>query len=481
MSAAHAGWPLARSAGSASSAESNRPRRTSAWSCSPSVTHKRYTDVEALGLGPRTGLRYAAAVPLFDATPADYSWVMEIARGGMGSVSLVVRDHGHFERLHALKRLHEGTRDDEAMRAMFLDEARIAGLIRHPNVVSVTDVGEDDEGPYLVMDYVDGVPLNHLIRRLRQEGREMPLATALEILRQVAAGLQAAHDLTDPSGQQMQVIHRDVSPQNVLIGFDGYARLTDFGIAKALGRSAKTQTGLLKGKFGYMAPEVLRFEDPVPQSDLFSLGVVLYEALTTERLYPSSAGPASARAILNDPPPDIGEAIADAPDALVELMFSLLAKDPKHRPASAAEVESALRRILGEVTEDVPPPPLSRMLEELCGDERRERAAAIETARNATPATSRRGLWWAAAVAAMALVSAGVAFALMDEPRERTPEPPAPVAASPEPAEPEPPPVEPDLGVPEESAEEPATMRRRARRRRAAGMRKAIAPMWEWQ
>ncbi|MBO6939755.1 MAG: serine/threonine protein kinase [Deltaproteobacteria bacterium] len=419
-------------------------------------------------------------MPLFDATPTNYREVMEIARGGMGSVSLVVRDHGHFERLYARKRLHESSRDDDAMRSMFLDEARIAGLIRHPNVVSVTDVGEDDEGPYLVMDYVDGVSLSRFIQRIRKAGREMPLATALEIVRQIAAGLQAAHELTDPSGERLQVIHRDVSPQNVLLGFDGYARLTDFGIAKALGRSSKTQTGMLKGKFGYMAPEVLRFEDPVPQSDLFSLGVVLYEALTCERLYPSSEGPAAARAILNDPPPDVADAVGDAPDALVELMFSLLAKDPKHRPASAGEVEATLRRILGEVTEDVPPPPLARLLEELCGDERRERAAAIEAARNAKPAGSKRGAWVAAGVAAVALIGAGVAFALVDTTPDAEPVAPPPIAASPEPVEEPEPVVEPDLGVPEETTAEPSTMRRRRPRRRAS-MNEAIAPMWDWQ
>lgn len=425
-------------------------------------------------------------MPRFDATPSDYREVMEIARGGMGSVSLVVRDHGHFERLYARKRLHEGTRDDEAMRAMFLDEARIAGLIRHPNVVSVTDVGEDDAGPYLVMDYVEGVSLSRFIQRLRREGRAMPLATALEILRQVAAGLNAAHDLTDPGGRSLQVIHRDVSPQNVLLGFDGYARLTDFGIAKVLGRSAKTQTGLLKGKFGYMAPEVLRFEDPEPRSDLFSLGVVLWEALTTERLYPSGDGPAGARAILNDPPPDLGEAVEDAPDELVELMFSLLAKKPEHRPANAAEVEATLRRILGEVTEDVPAPPLSRLLDELFADERAERAAAIDAARQAERTEPKRRLGLAAAAAALlGVAGAAVAFAFV-EPSEPPAEPPAAAAANAEPEEaPEPvPPPPPDLGVPTaseaEAEPEPATrMRRRARRRRQP--MKALAPMWEWQ
>ena len=434
---------------------------------------------------------------LFDAAPTEYREVLEIARGGMGAVSLVVRDHGPFDRLYAMKRLLPDLRGEPTIRAMFLDEARIAGHIRHPNVVSVIDVGEDEHGPYLMMDYVEGVSLGHLNARLRSRGRAMPMGTALEIVRQVAAGLQAAHDLEDTTGQRLGVIHRDVSPQNILLGFDGYARLTDFGIAKALGRTARTQTGILKGKLGYMAPEVLRFEDPSTRSDLFSLGVVLFESLTLRRLYPASGGPASARAILNDPPPDLGEELEDAPDALVELIFSLLAKDPAHRPESAAAVEGVLRRTISAITADVPAPPLDALLEDLFATERRERTSQVEAGRAARrPLQARRGGWIALGAA---VVVAGVAATWVALPagiesataaREPGPVDAAPAAPAPAPsavapdgsagapgdaamADAQPDPTAVDLGHPSDVRRTPG----RARRQRS----KSLAPMWDWQ
>ena len=419
---------------------------------------------------------------LFDSDPTRYRSLLEIARGGMGSVELVVRDHGHFESLHALKRLHRELRSEPETRAMFLDEARIAGLIRHPNVVSVTDIGEDEDGPYIVMDYVDGVPLNRLLSRASRD-RRLPLACALEIMRQVAVGLEAAHALTDAAGKPLHVVHRDISPQNILIGFDGFVRVTDFGIAKAMGRSAKTQTGILKGKIGYLAPEALRFEESDHRSDLFSFGVVLFECLTQRRLYRSADGLQSARDILNAPPPDLGEELEDAPDALVELVFSLLAKDAEHRPRSAGEVETTLQEILADVTLDVPMPPLSELMRERFGDERAVWQREIEQARASARGRIRsRRLLWAGAATLLTAVSltavalrtghdseSGVAEVRFAAPSASTPADIAPIA--------------PDAGVPDAEVDagvvdEPAPRRRR---RRARPESMSGAPMWDWQ
>ena len=218
----------------------------------------------------------------------------------MATVDLAVRREGTFLRLHAVKRLHSHLLDDADVRAMFLEEARIAGLLRHPNVVSVTDVGEDAAGPFLVMDYVEGVSVAALIEHTRAQAELVPLDVALRIAIDVARGLHAAHELTAPDGRPLSLVHRDVSPQNVLLGFDGVARVTDFGIAKAMGRSARTSTGILKGKLGYMAPEQLRFSGQDRRSDLFAFGVVLYELLTARRLYPGQRGEETARRILED-------------------------------------------------------------------------------------------------------------------------------------------------------------------------------------
>jgi tRNA A-37 threonylcarbamoyl transferase component Bud32 len=268
----------------------------------------------------------------------------------MGRVDLSSRREGTFERLYAVKHLHAHVREDAEMRAMFLDEARIAGLLRHPNVVSVVDVGEDDEGPFLVMDYVEGVPLTSLVKRALETETQLPIEVALRIAIDVARGLAAAHDLCDSDGAPLHLVHRDVSPHNVLVGFDGIARVTDFGIAKVLGRqSAQTSTGILKGKLGYMSPEQLRFHAPDRRSDLFSLGVVLYELLAGRRLYRGSEGESAALRILEEPPPDLADARDDAPPALVGLLFALLAKDPADRPRDAHAVEHALEEVLADL------------------------------------------------------------------------------------------------------------------------------------
>jgi len=167
---------------------------------------------------------------------------------------------------------------------------------------------------------------------------------ALRIGAEVAAGLHAVHETAGPDGQPLQLIHRDISPQNVLIGFDGLARVTDFGIAKALGRATRTTTGVLKGKLGYLAPERLRFEEPDRRADLFSFGVVLFELLAGRRLY-DSADEEGPRRILNQPPPDLADDRDDAEPELIELLFELLAKDPAARPAHAGLVARRLEQL----------------------------------------------------------------------------------------------------------------------------------------
>lgn len=309
-----------------------------------------------------------------------YKPLYEIARGGMGRVELVVDQRLHFERLHARKRLHPHFLDDDNIRAMFLDEARIAGFIRHPHVVSVTDVGEDEEGPFIVMDFVDGVSLSAMVNHLAASQVAFPLSVVLSLMAQAAEGLHAAHEVTDSSGHRLGVVHRDVSPQNILVGFDGHARVADFGIAKALGgSSSRTETGVLKGKLSYSSPEVLSFEEASVRSDLFSFGVVLFEAVTMRRLYPASGG--GPRAILNEPVPDLGDVVEDAPDELVELVFSLLAKNPAHRPRSAGDVAARLHSILRDLPfDDVMS--VTDFVEEHFAEERTSQRRRIEDARS---------------------------------------------------------------------------------------------------
>jgi serine/threonine-protein kinase len=267
----------------------------------------------------------------------------------MARVDLAIKRVGTFRRRYAIKRLHPHLASDPEFRAMFLDEARIAGMINHPNVVGVIDVGEDEQGPFLVMDYVDGLPLGNLAARARVSKQPMPVQIAVRIALDVSRGLAAAHELKI-DGRPLGVVHRDLSPQNILIGFDGQARLTDFGIAKALGRSSDfTAMGVVKGKTSYLAPEQIRLEEPDRRSDLFALGVVIFEMLSGERLYKRADEASAMRAIVQEPVPDIGELRGDVPFELVRLLFELLAKARGERPSDAGEVIRRLEAILAEL------------------------------------------------------------------------------------------------------------------------------------
>lgn len=271
-----------------------------------------------------------------------------LGEGGMGEVTVGARREGRFERTYAIKRLRPELRALPEARRAFLEEARLSALLYHPNVVRVHDAGEDDEGPFLVMDLVEGVSVLELVREAARRDWEVPLEVALEIGRDIALGLRAAHEARDAEGAPTPILHRDVSPQNVLLGYDGIARLADFGIARVLGSTSAHTRAILQGKRGYMAPEILRFEPPVPASDVFSAGVVLHELLAGEALY---RGPDLERRILDEPPPDLLEARPDAPDGLVELTLTLLAKDPARRPAARLLVDR-LEALLAEAALD---------------------------------------------------------------------------------------------------------------------------------
>ena len=315
-----------------------------------------------------------------DASPSSYVRVCELAAGGMGRVDLALRREGPFQRLYAIKRLQPHLRDDPEFRQMFLEEARLAGLIRHPNVISVLDVGEDGDGPYLVMDFVEGLPLGNLMAILGLHAELPSVQTCVRIGIQIASGLHAAHEVRGYDGQHLELVHRDLSPQNIIVGYDGIVRITDFGIAKAGGRSLRTSTGILKGKMAYMAPEQLQFEEPDRRSDLFALGVVLFEMVSGTRLYRNSEGADGARRILHEPPPDVGEIRPEVPASLVELLFRLLAKKPADRPATAAEVARRLEEILVELLADEPAEQLDVFVQALGVDRRAEQRDQIQRA-----------------------------------------------------------------------------------------------------
>jgi hypothetical protein len=208
------------------------------------------------------------------------------ASGGTGTVHLGrIVGAGGFSRVVAIKRLFPGVASDRGFREMLLEEARLVSRIRHPNVVPALDVVEDKEDLYIVMEYVQGPSLAQLLTQARRAGEPIPVEIATGIVEAVLFGLHAAHEARGEEGIALGIVHRDVSPQNVLVGADGVTRLIDFGIAKAATRMQVTDPGVVKGKLGYMAPEQFLYQPVSRHSDVYASSIVLWEALTNRRLF----------------------------------------------------------------------------------------------------------------------------------------------------------------------------------------------------
>ncbi len=273
-----------------------------------------------------------------------------IAVGGMATVyyGRLLGPVG-FSRTVAIKRLHPQFASDTEFVAMFLDEARLAARIRHPNVVATLDVVATGGEVLLVMDYVPGESLARLIRAVKAEGRLVPPGVAVAILSGALRGLSAAHDATSELGEPLGIVHRDVSPQNILVGTDGQGHVLDFGVAKAVGRSQTTRDGKLKGKLPYMAPEQLRGDVVDRRTDVFAAAAVLWEVLTARRLFGGDNEGAVVTQILGGvvPPPSTAipaeevDAVAAARllDPVVQRGLSV---DPDRRFASCHEMAAAL-------------------------------------------------------------------------------------------------------------------------------------------
>jgi eukaryotic-like serine/threonine-protein kinase len=274
-----------------------------------------------------------------------------IGAGGMGSVHLArFFAPGGFRRIVAVKRLHPQFAEDAAFVAAFLDEARLASRISHPNVVAPLDVIAEDGEVSLVFEHVLGVSLSTLVRRAKEQDEAIPIRITTSLMVNVLHGLQAAHEATGDDGEALGLVHRDVSPQNVLVGRDGSARLLDFGIAKATGRSQTTDEGVVKGKRGYMAPEHL-VNATSQSSDIYSAAVMLWEIVAERRLFPDDSSIANRLAGDLAPLPSTfakktaSEDEAKTLAALDAITLRGLAHDVAARFASAREMAIALEAV----------------------------------------------------------------------------------------------------------------------------------------
>lgn len=265
-----------------------------------------------------------------------------LRRGGMAEVFLAKRRNiAGFERSVAVKRVLPEFAGDELFVSMFLDEARIAAELVHPNIVQTLDLGVWDGQYFIALEYIEGTSVRELLARCAERGRRVPRRFACHILAEVCAGLSYAHNKR-ADGQPMNIVHRDVSPANILVGVAGEVKLIDFGVAKARQRRAWTMDGTVKGKTPYLAPERLLGREGDRRGDIYAAGVVLWELLTTERLYRGGSELEIAQRILHQPPPPPSSRNPTVPRALDAIVGRALARDPDARYQDAAELEDDL-------------------------------------------------------------------------------------------------------------------------------------------
>ncbi len=260
----------------------------------------------------------------------------EIASGGMAAVHLgrLVGPVG-FGRTVAIKRLHRQFVSDPEFVAMFLDEAHLAARIQHPNVVVPVDVVTAERELFLVMDYIHGESLSRLLAAAHKRRERVPPKIAVAIVVDVLYGLHAAHQATGENGEPLEIVHRDVSPQNILVGVDGISRVADFGIAKAASRLQTTSDGRVKGKFAYMSPEQLRRGNLDRRTDVFAAAIVLWEALTGKRLFRAPDPGASVLAVLDGPIEPPSRYVKTLPSDLDDVVLRGLAREPNKRFSTA--------------------------------------------------------------------------------------------------------------------------------------------------
>jgi len=310
-----------------------------------------------------------------------YELLVELASGGMATVYLARKAEGRDAPLIAVKRPHRHLASDKAFLTMLVDEARLASAIQHDNVVKVRELGFDNGEPFIVMDYVEGASLADVRKELSTVGRAIDPRFAVRIALDSLAGLQAAHVLHDDKGKPLGIVHRDVSPHNILVGCDGSARLTDFGIAKAADRVQTTRTHEVKGKLAYLAPERIdKRRICTAQSDVFSMAVVLWECIAGRRLFRGDEAIETLQEVVSAPIPSLRRIGAPIPQALDDTILRGLSRDLDIRYKTAAEFADALQHASGGRPNIATPAEVACLVEALFGERLRVRHANIRDA-----------------------------------------------------------------------------------------------------
>jgi len=309
--------------------------------------------------------KFAASAAL---TASRYQILCKLAVGGMAEIFLArAVSVAGAERYCVLKRiLRDRARDAEFVQ-MFLDEARLAAQLHHPNIASVYDIGVLGDSYFFTMEYVHGETVRSLLLRAQGVRRSVPLACVLTIVAGAAAGLHHAHERNSKDGRPLGIVHRDVSPSNLMVSYEGSVKVVDFGVAKAADRGVETRAGTVKGKISYMSPEQCRGEQVDRRSDLFSLGIVMWELLTGTRLYRRASALQNMMAIVNDPPPPPSTRRFEVPGAIDDIVLRLLAKSVDDRFQTAAEVVDAIANASSQTGAALSASGVSRLVRDLFG------------------------------------------------------------------------------------------------------------------
>ena len=326
-----------------------------------------------------------AGCPVETARREKYEVLRPLAVGGMGELHLVrAQDPDRAGRLLVVKRLHPKLAIDPDFVQMFLDEAHIASTLHHPNVVEVYEVGQEAGQYYMAMEHLHGHDLRDAMGRVATWNttmRSAPMRTdqALSIARAVSAGLHYSHERTDAEGKLLGIVHRDVSPHNVFLTYDGDVKIVDFGVAKANTRLSRTRTGALKGKVSYMAPEQAKGEPLDRRSDLFCIGILLWEMTTGRRLYRRRTELDTLNAVVDSRPPRPSRLVANYPRDLENLVMKTLARSRDDRWSTAGELVDAIDELARRQRLVLGPPAVSTLMATTFGDE----LAAWRTAQSA--------------------------------------------------------------------------------------------------
>jgi serine/threonine protein kinase len=307
-----------------------------------------------------------------------YQLIAELARGGMGNVYLAAaHGPGGFSKLLVVKELKPQLADDETYVAMFLDEARLAARLSHPNIVQTNEVGSDGTHHYMVMEFLDGRSLHRIGKRLK-EG--FPLGAQLRVISEALVGLHYAHEMREFDGEPLGIVHRDVSPLNFFVTFAGQAKVLDFGIAKTVDSSLETKMGILKGRVAYMAPEQAKGAKVDRRADIYSVGVMLWEAAAGRRLWAGLTEVETLTELLRDGAPPLRSVNHDAPRDLERICAQAMAYDRDQRYATAADLLNDLEAHLALRSDTMSMREVGAMVAQAFADERRKMNAVIDEA-----------------------------------------------------------------------------------------------------